>query len=392
MKHLTKSIFLTLILLVLSLNVSGQRRPELALLVENAGEKIWEIPAFNEGGGGTSGFKRIRDWTAPAGQPQVVELNFKIRLDVNVVETSVLVRLANDKEVLIGTYRLRRDESVTVEDLSKVGLEPVKLTVVKNTSVPVDLPLPIQPLLENKTKSVQVTSFYRDPATPGNFQLTLRNLSTKSIIALDLFIPMAQGSSGQRSQSNADHPLITPGQTLESHVEVPQGGRTTSNGYVPDVPAQRTLIIRAVVFDDGTYDGLSDVAAEIAAERKGINMQRKAILTILQEISLGDAQRSITVDELKDRAYALNDIFDESVVEELIAAFPSLSKQVKQFLPNTVRQGLRQAKQTFLREIREFEQNTNGGPKETLPEWMKRLASQYEKGMAPQRISNVDIR
>src|SRR5215470_1556905 len=204
--NVMKVLLFLLIAILTSLTAIAQRAPtpELALRVEMQ-ERVWEMPVFDGGGGSNVSFKRIESWIPPPGQPPVDQLNFKINCEADVVVTTLLVKLTNEKELVVATYRLRKDESVITQELSKVGLEPVVLRVVKNTRVEVEPPPPIQPLIENKTKSVEVANFYREPQL-NSFRLTLQNISSKAIIAVDLYMPEKNGGSGQQAEGDRTHP------------------------------------------------------------------------------------------------------------------------------------------------------------------------------------------
>ena len=155
----------------------------------------------------------------------------------------------------------------------------------------------------------------------------------------------------------------------------------TPNGFVPDAALQQTLIIRTVVFDDGTYDGLVEPAAEIEAQRRGLDVQRRRILLLLQEPKKTiDGEVSTTLNELKEQAYALSKTVDASVVLELIALFPTLDGKSKGSLLQMVEGGLRDGKLELLRYINEFEElQKRPGEHSTFGEWLKETRANYEK-------------
>ena len=374
-----KVLLFLLIAILMSLTAIAQRTstPELALQVEME-QRVWEMPVFNGGGGGSSNPKKLESWIPPPGEPTVSELNFKINCEGDVVVTTVLVKLTNEKELVVSTYRLREGESVITKELSKVGIEPVVLRIVRNAGVEIQPPPPIQPLIENKTKSVEVANFYREPQL-DSFRLTLQNISSKAIIAVDLYMPEKNGGSGQQAEGDRTHPVMTPAGTSDYFISVSQGRRTTANGFVPDAPIQKTLIIRAVLFEDGSYDGLASVAAQIMARRTGVNMQRKRVLALLEQITKEDA---VTLDGLKERAYSLNDDHDGSVIPGLITSFPSLPDKEKLFLTEYVKQGLLEGKRELLHDINNFEQNRSSRPTLTLTQWLAEMRANYQKRIA----------
>ncbi|MGI9166797.1 MAG: hypothetical protein ACR2G5_10510, partial [Pyrinomonadaceae bacterium] len=326
------------ILLLCFSGVAQQRqdtpaKQELALEVNTGVDRPWEILAFNGGGGEAYNFRRIKSWKPSSGEVPVVNIGFKIGRDAEIVIAHLSVRLENDKEVMVGTYRLSEDETIKTEELTKFGLEPLVLRVVKAKPRFKDQLPPIMPKVENKTKAIEVVSFYQAAPPFDSFQLSLRNVSNKKIIALDLFMPSADGNGGggQRSQGgDKDHPVMLPGAILVRYIGVSRGSRMTPDGFVPDVALQQTLIIRTVVFDDGTYEGLVEPAAEMEAQRRGLDIQRRRILRVLQEPKkTNDGDVLTTLNELKEQAYALGKTADASVALELIALFPSLDEKSK---------------------------------------------------------------
>ena len=382
-------------LLLLCLSGVAQERPstpvkhELALAVELGGEyETFEIPAFNRGSAGIGSFRRIKSWKPSLGEALVDELIFKIAREVEIVIADLSVRMENDKEVLVGTYRLNEGDAVMTDALTKFGVEPFVLRVVKAKPSFKDPLPPIMPKVENKTKAIEVVSFNQETTPSNSFRLTLRNVSSKNIIALDLFMPSVDGNggSGRRSQgSDKAHPLMLPDGVSVHHFGVSRGGRITPDGFVPDIALQQTLIIRTVVFDDGTYEGLVEPAAEIEAHRRGLDIQRKRILRLLQEPQKTNEGDVVTpLSELKEQAYALGKTVDASVARELMALFPSLDEKAKGSVLQTVEGGLRDGKLELLRYISDFEEmQKQPGEHLTFAEWITQTKTAYEKLTTP---------
>ena len=378
-------------LLLLCLSGVAQERPstpvkhDLALAVELGGaHQTIEIPAFNGGYAGIASFRRIKSWQPSTGEALVDDLIFKIAREAKTVIAHLSVRMENEKEVLVGTYRLNEGDAVMTDALTKFGLEPLVLRVVKAKPSFEDPLPPIMPKVENKTKAIEVVSLNQESSPSDSFRLTLRNVSSKNIVALDLFMPSSDGNggSGQRSQgSDKAHPLLLHGGVSVHHINVSRGGRMTPDGFVPDIAQQQTLIIRTVVFDDGTYEGLVEPAAEIEAHRRGLDIQRKRILRLLQEPQKTNEGDVVTqLSELKEQAYALGKTVDASVALELMALFPSLDEKAKGSILQTVEGGLREGKLELLRYISDFEEmQKQPGEHITYADWIKQTTTAYEK-------------
>ncbi len=378
------------VLLLLCLTGAAQQRSdsvikhELALEVDRGGEhRKMEIPAFNGAHAEAAAFRRIKSWKASSGEVLVADIIFKISREVETVIAHLSVRLENDKEVKVGTYRLTQGETIKTEALAKFGLEPLVLGVVKAKPPFKDPIPPIPPQLENKTKAIEVVSFYQEEHPSESFQLTLRNTSGKNIMALDLFMPSADGNGGggQRARGDKSHPVMLPGGISVHHIGVSRGGRMTPEGFVPDVALQQTLIIRTVVFDDGTYEGVVEPAAEMEAQSRGLDIQRRRILRLLEEPKETDVRDGIKrLNDLKEQAYALSKTADASVALEVMALFPSLDEKSKGWLLERVEGGLREGKLGLLRYINDFEEmQKQPGEHVSFSEWIKQTKANYEK-------------
>jgi hypothetical protein len=357
-----------------------QKSAELAVRINNGNERPWEIPAFNGGGGSTATFKRLSSWAPSTEESPVTQILFKIDREADFVITHLTVSLANEKPVKVGTYRLRENETATTQELKAFGIEPLILTVVRATPRFVDSSPAIQPLVENKTKAIEVVNFYRE-LNSASFRLVLRNSSTKGIVAVDLFMPSPDGNGGggQRSEGYGRYPAIAPGATADYSISVNRGGRITPNGLVPNPPTQQTLLIRTVVFDDGTYDGLIDIAAEITARRMGRKLQGLRIIDLIEEMMRAEQAKSLDLNNLRERIYALDTAVESAFISKLLASFPSLGENAKDGMQSNVAEGLREGKRSFLSAIDLFEENSKRGAKATLVEWLEGMRTHYEK-------------
>ncbi len=381
------------LLMLLSLGEVAQQaptaavKPDLALEINNGDNRPWMMLVFGVGGGQLSSFTRIESWKPASGEAPVDSIGFKIEREAGILVAHLSVKLENEKEVFIATYRLKEDETIRTEELTKFGVEPLTLKVIR-AKPPIKDPLaPIMPKVENRTKAIEVASFAQSQFSADSFQLSLRNVSNKTIIALDLFMPSADGNggAGQRSQGVPGHPVMVAGGTSVYHFGVSHGGRMTDAGYVPDLVAQQTLIIRTVVFDDGSYEGLVQPAAEIEAQRRGLEIQRRKVLRLLQETTEpADANAHITAGELKEQAYALGKTADTSVSLEVMALFPSLDEKAKALVSDSIGDGLRDGKLEFLHYLDDFEQlQKQPGEHISFANWVKETTAKYEKMTMP---------
>lgn len=378
------------VILLLCFSAFGQQpadtvvNRDLALEVNRGVDRPWVLRAFTGGGGEASNFKRIDSWKPSNGEAPVAGILFKLGREGDIVIAHLSVRLENDKQVPVETYRLTESDTIKTEALTKFGLEPLVLRVVKAKPDYKDTQSPIMPKVENKTTAIEVVSLTETVPPSDSFQLSLRNISNKKVVVLDLFMPSVDGNGGGGTRSHSadkDRPLMIPGAISQHPVGISRGGRMTPEGFVPDAMVQQTLIIRTVVFDDGTFDGLAEPAAEIEARSRGLRIQLSRILRLLHDSKASDEGSMLTtLNELKEQAYALGKTVDPSVVLELKALFPSLNEKAKSELEGRIESGLRDGKLEFLRYISDFEDRQKAPDKAiSFAKWLEQTKASYEK-------------
>jgi hypothetical protein len=259
-----------------------------------------------------------------------------------------------EREQPLASYLVQEGETATVSELTRFGFEPMVLRVVKHQPR-AEQPAPImQPQIINPLQSVTVVSF-ESKAPPSTFYgLTLRNLSVKSIIALDVYIVEDGGSSGQRMEAPPEHPLMPPGATYETSISM--GGWLTPQGSVPDMH-QPTMTIGTVVFADGTYEGEAKTAAEIMARRRGQQKQLARVLPLLQSFLDAPPQDATTaLEKLKAQVSMLRIDVDPTIVDELLARFPELpQKDNRTWLTAMIMDGYRNGRMEAMNRLREIE-------------------------------------
>jgi hypothetical protein len=182
-----------------------------------------------------------------------------------------------------------------------------------------------------------------------------------------------QGTQGQ--------PAIKSGELYEMDIHISRGGRMTPQGYIPDPVEQPEIVIGTVVFDDGTFEGETEAAADIEARQKGRKIQLSRVVTLLQSILDAPEQNiSVVMEKLRTQVSALNEEADVSVVDELISRYSTLSAQSKGTLAAGVKSGLNGGKQEMLFEIKEFERAREAASgNKSYRVWLNRIKERYEK-------------
>ena len=247
-----------------------------------------------------------------------------------------------------GVYFARLNETVSFNELSQFGIEPLAMKVVSAKPATAN-----PPKIINKTKAIEVISVEE---ARDRYLLLLRNNSSKNITVLNIYVPSRGGSASQTAQSLPDRPLIPSGQVYETLVHIGRGGRRTPQGYVPDEPEQTKIVIGAVLFDDSTYEGEIETAVRVAADRRGQKIQIARLVALIDKIIEGqDQDVSTIIGNLRNHVMALSEEPDQAVMQEVAESFPSLGEQSKFEIKAGMIGGLNSSKQSMLHAIRDYE-------------------------------------
>jgi hypothetical protein len=273
-----------------------------------------------KGGTWYSRFGRVVGWQLPSGDPTVKAVRIIPYLEGDTIRivVSVLRGLKfQDLEDRVATYRRRENESVMVAALSKFGVEPFEIKVVR--VVPQTSELPV---LVNKTNAVQVISIEPTVSTFPIYALKLHNLSEKNICALYMktiaenrpMTSMPQGKDGEplikaRDSSELKQPLIT---LAQSQVD----------GFAPASPSSQQIVIASAVFEDGSYEGEVEPAAMYRAMEAGRMMELKRIVPVLESA----LNTPPSLEDLRMRITKLSYGVDEAEVDTLAEAFPQIGR------------------------------------------------------------------
>jgi hypothetical protein len=373
------------------------------LAIQIVGRHYGPSPVFeppSEGGFMEAVAPPLSNWKQPAGTPPLARIRIRskyegagVRLNVAAVfDDSEPVDAPGpkygEKEEALGSYLVQEGETVTVRALARYGRAPMQLKIVKAAPRETESALSPQPVLENPLKSVVVVGFESDAQSAPFQRLLLRNLSAKSIIALDVYSELGHGSSNSQSmESTPGRPLIAPGATYEVRVSINggRGGRTTPQGFVPYPPQPQTMVVGTVVFDDDTYEGEARRAAEIIARRRGRQLQLTRVLTLLPDNPDAPAQEPTDVlEKLKTQVSLLRIDADTALVDELAGRFPELPKGSRTLLAAEVMNGLKHGREEVSRRLKEMADAQTRNPQGfNLPQALHAFREHLEQLIAP---------
>lgn len=302
------------------------------------------------------------------------------------VEISVGVHVGErhfDRFEPVATYYAAPGETVTADDLERVGVAPFvfKVLGVGKTAA-------AAPTVVNATQSVEafVTDFTPTPLPLG--KLTLRNLSAKRVRAVYLRQVVGgrdrlQGFVAQREGKT----LMEPGGSAEKSFGA-VAGEPSAAGFLP--AGVESLAVDSVLFEDYTFEGEPGPAAFKRALLEGERAQLPRLLVLLREAQAapGVVPAPEAARVLREKLLALADAPPPSVVETVIKSYPGL----EQFDPggmgqgrwkSAVEAGMHMVKRELLEDLGRFEKESQASPPAGgFRGWLKQRQARYEAWLA----------
>ena len=292
----------------------------------------------------------------------------------DVVSLTLRVRLQSLKEVNIATYRLRQNESVSVNEVAQYGFKPLVLKIVRIKVAPpfVIPPLNELPKVENHLQSVEIFGLERGDSA-DQYLLTLRNTSSRNVTDVEISMPTG---GILHEWSSPDKPLIPAGAKYQTNISAQSQGRKTKDGFEPD-PIQPKGVISAALFDDGNYEGDFVSAATMEARRRGRQLIRKRIIALLEKVLSSDgAASTITLQGVEDAIYSLDAKADAATIEQITRHYPPLEDRV-QCLEQGVKDSLVAGKYDLIGKFKEYQERTSAGV-DDLHAWLKSTKEHFE--------------
>ncbi len=304
------------------------------------------VSKHSSGAIGVTPGRRIPAANADPGKAKLERAEFAAKLEGETVRIDLNLLFDNDRTETAATYRLHESEIVEVAGLPEYGIGPFTLRVVFAKPL-VEDPTPTDQLqIANNTASLEILRFEKASPSSPTYQLEARNISNRDILSVALYIPDPENraASGQTASGGRARPLIKTGEVWKTDVSIDRSGRTTSQGFVPQPPRVKTLIVRAIVFEDGE-------PAEL------IKLLQEAVYAIPKEAS-------------------------EDLLAGIISRFPSLSDGARSSLKFQAESGIRSAKEMVIRQIQTFEESvTRSSAGVKLHAWLA-LTIAHFRGLA----------
>jgi len=329
-------------------------------------------------------FARIRSWQPPAGAQQIeaVRVISRVEGDAVLVTVSTLSgRKALENEQQVGTYLIRETEKISIDDLKRFGIEPFQIKLVR---VDPNIP-PVPPVILKGVGSVVVINSMAKETTLPSYRIILRNQSNKNIVGLGVNV-VAGGRVQLTSKPRGidGQPLIPAGKEYWLTVAAPNRAQPTADGYVPTSPSDQQIQIKAVVFEDGTYEGDAEAAAAVRGYRAGEKMMLSLLLPLLRNaLNSSNADLTEALRTLESQVSSVGSDADPEIVQTIISELPQASDVSRGQIKATMEVTATTIKSTLLKEIHTFQ---NGGAQalnaDLYRTWLSQTKERYERWLS----------
>lgn len=273
-------------------------------------------------------FGHIASWRPIAGAPVIRAVRLVPRIEgdaVRVIVSTMWGEKALNNEQRVASYLIRENEKINIEELRQFGIEPFGIKLIR---VAPSL-TPVPPVILKGVASLVVINAVSVDTTLPSYRITLFNQSGKNIVGLAV-----DEVTGKKIETTAKpreqygQVLVAAGKTYELQVPAPVRAQETPNGYAPGTLSNPEILIKAVVFEDGTFEGDPESAAEIKGYRAGEKMELPGLIAAVDKaLTAPSANVSEALRDLEVEVSSLSSDVDPVLLQSLASEFPELGKE-----------------------------------------------------------------
>lgn len=311
----------------------------------------------------------------------VQAVNISARMEGEQVRVIVSVHLGKkffERQDPVGSYLLRENERVVVTELTAFGVEPFEIGVIRVAPKSVALPG-----VRSQARSIKVINVQPvDSATFPTYKLTLLNTSAKNVSALfvETFVDGRRRTSSMPHNTD-DATLIAAGATYDLKRQLNNIASSSSDGYAPETPPNQSVLIKAAIFEDGTYEGDAGAAAHYRGYALGNRTQLTKLVALYQKaLEFTELDAKTVLDRLRIGVGALGITADDADMEKLMSDFPGLTEGEKSMMKAAIEVNMFELGKEALKGIGEFE-NKQGSKidREEMRAWLRTNIEKYRK-------------
>lgn len=322
-------------------------------------------------------FKRTPDWKEPAGSMSVSAIDIKVLLNnaggVTAIVSVLKGKLLQEQES-VGSYTIREREKVRVEELTKFGVEPFELSLVRVSASGV------VPIFVSESRAIELVSIEPILATLPTYRLVLRNVSSKDIAQLRISAgPVDQPHLSAQREGKEGAPLIRAGGTVELTMRTATRAVPAPGGFTPFTPAGQEIRVSTVIYGDGTYDGDAEDVAQFRAVKVAKRIQLTRTAALFRDALANQQTSEAVLPSLLRRVEQLSTEVDPTDVENILRDFPTVAAKRNE-LRDLIEIELRQLKKDAAEEVRDFQ--GRGASAGAFTNWLELSAARYEEWVA----------
>lgn len=261
----------------------------------------------------------------------------------------------------IGTYLLRLDESVVLEEMKPFGVQPYTIKLVTAAA-----PRSNTQTL-SKVPSLQIAITGEDRTF---YSVAVHNLSQQAVIGL---VIERSSQSGRDTFASYDDrkPLIPPGGFHRLPINSNALGCTSPDNPATSIPCP--IVLEGALFADGTHAGDPVVVADLEASRITTAEPRLQLRSLMKSIvddsSLQDAEKLV---RLREEIPKLKEESDSSAVDQLRQRYPELTDEDWTRIGNSLNGRVQAERQRTLDSLAKYEESVHDGAiTESLAQWMR---------------------
>lgn len=295
---------------------------------------------------------RIASWQAPAGKPPVEAVRVLSRVEgdvVRVIVSTLSGTKALENEEQVATYLIRENEKISVDELKNFGIEPFGIKLVRVAPNVASAP----PVSLEGIESLVVINVVGNESTLPSYKITVLNQSSKNIIAVGLDVVVGGKPSMTATPRGVEgEPLVVTGKTKELTVLAPSRAQGVKDAYSPTTPPNQQIQIKAVVFDDGTYEGAARTCAAVKGYRAGEKMELSRLVPLMEAaLNSSDTDISQRLSKLESQVSSLSSDAEPAIVQSLTVEFPQLRGSESSVIKGTIEVTATRIKSDLLKDI-----------------------------------------
>jgi len=275
-------------------------------------------------------------------------------------------------DTMVGQFLLNLNELASVKEVSRFGLSPIQVGVLRIIRQQAG-----DPGFINSTQSVSLESIEANNL-PDPYKLQLRNNSQNDLIAIQ-YNTFRQGQFLELKwlSHGLSNPLIKTGESYTLAVSSEDKSCGDADGYHPNQSDRLDLV--SAVFADGSFEGQSGLPALIKGAAFGNRLRLERVVQALR--NAGDDPTEIE-SQLKYLQDSINEETEPYMIETLRSILPPLPPDATPVLEGFIRSGMHDVKVNLIRDVNRFEELKRAGNLRLTETWTALTKAKYERWLA----------